>query len=320
MTSSFVLRTLTTFAVFGATAVAAQGEPPPPPTPPAEWTCPAGFFGTDDGCDCGCGALDPDCADATFASCDFNQCDDTAGPASPVAGNPIACAANVCGDSTTAGEETCDDGNANASDGCSATCTVEDGFDCERAPRGTEGERSLNSVCRAIVCGDGSVDGAESCDDTNTAPGDGCDATCTAEEGFSCPTPGQACIAVPAGWTCNPAFYGDQECDCGCGVLDVDCPSPSIDDCGFFDGCGGGTVDPADPTQCIDAPAEGEGEGEPGEGEGEPGEGEGEGGGAEGEGEGEGSGDGAICAAGPAAKAPLFALLGAVALLRRRRR
>ncbi len=42
---------------------------------PAEWTCSPTFYGADDGCDCGCGAVDPDCADATLASCEF--CDDT---------------------------------------------------------------------------------------------------------------------------------------------------------------------------------------------------------------------------------------------------
>lgn len=42
--------------------------------PPAEWTCPAGYYGTGDGCDCGCGVLDPDCADATVGACGW--CDD----------------------------------------------------------------------------------------------------------------------------------------------------------------------------------------------------------------------------------------------------
>lgn len=41
------------------------------PGPPPEWVCPAEFFGTSDGCDCGCGALDPDCADATVDSCEY---------------------------------------------------------------------------------------------------------------------------------------------------------------------------------------------------------------------------------------------------------
>ncbi|MFO0552957.1 MAG: hypothetical protein U0271_31505 [Polyangiaceae bacterium] len=42
--------------------------------PPAEWVCDAGFYGDGSFCDCGCGAADPDCADATVGSCDY--CDD----------------------------------------------------------------------------------------------------------------------------------------------------------------------------------------------------------------------------------------------------
>lgn len=37
---------------------------------PAEWTCLPSYYG-DGGCDCGCGAVDVDCADATRASCAF---------------------------------------------------------------------------------------------------------------------------------------------------------------------------------------------------------------------------------------------------------
>ena len=35
-----------------------------PETAPAEWQailCPASYYNADDGCDCGCGAPDPDC-------------------------------------------------------------------------------------------------------------------------------------------------------------------------------------------------------------------------------------------------------------------
>lgn len=41
---------------------------------PAGWTCAPSYYGTLDGCDCGCGILDPDCLDSTSASCEF--CDD----------------------------------------------------------------------------------------------------------------------------------------------------------------------------------------------------------------------------------------------------
>ncbi|MEM7157920.1 MAG: lysyl oxidase family protein [Myxococcota bacterium] len=38
---------------------------------PDGWNCDPGFFGTSDGCDCGCGLQDPDCADATVDSCQY---------------------------------------------------------------------------------------------------------------------------------------------------------------------------------------------------------------------------------------------------------
>ena len=38
---------------------------------PPGWTCRAEYYGTSDGCDCGCGVIDPDCADGTVASCDY---------------------------------------------------------------------------------------------------------------------------------------------------------------------------------------------------------------------------------------------------------
>lgn len=41
---------------------------------PPEWTCSASFFGPSHGCDCGCGALDPGCADTKLGSC--TNCDD----------------------------------------------------------------------------------------------------------------------------------------------------------------------------------------------------------------------------------------------------
>jgi hypothetical protein len=40
-------------------------------SPPAGWTCYDGFYGSNDGCDCGCGFLDPDCPDALDSSCDY---------------------------------------------------------------------------------------------------------------------------------------------------------------------------------------------------------------------------------------------------------
>ena len=189
----------------------------------------------------------------------------------PFAGCPPV----VCGAGNLEGAEECedDDGAAPQSgDGCSATCTLEEGFAC-----GLPGE-----ACHATVCGDGTIEGAEACEDDDGASpqsGDGCSATCTLEEGFSCPGPGEACVAVPADWACNPRYYGaDDGCDCGCGALDADCspgcaePGCTDASCEFCYDAAGEMVD------CAGAEGEGEGEGEdpPAEGEGE---GEGEDGG-----------------------------------------
>lgn len=35
------------------------------------WACSPGYYGTDDGCDCGCGAVDLDCADAGIDACRY---------------------------------------------------------------------------------------------------------------------------------------------------------------------------------------------------------------------------------------------------------
>jgi cysteine-rich repeat protein len=74
----------------------------------------------------------------------------------------------VCGNGVVELAEECDDGNSVANDGCSSSCTVEQGWQCTGAP----------SICM-YTCGNGSLDINEECDDSNTNNGDGCNATCT---------------------------------------------------------------------------------------------------------------------------------------------
>ena len=61
------------------------GKAPVTACAPAGWTCPAQYYGATDGCDCGCGILDPDCATATIDACQY--CNDS-GSCSTVAGCP----------------------------------------------------------------------------------------------------------------------------------------------------------------------------------------------------------------------------------------
>ncbi len=59
---------------------------------PAAWTCDVDYFdtGLSVDCDCGCGVLDPDCADATSASCDYcNDIGSCAESAADCASAPI---------------------------------------------------------------------------------------------------------------------------------------------------------------------------------------------------------------------------------------
>lgn len=36
-----------------------------------EWICESAYYGSGDGCDCGCGAIDPDCSSASLSACDY---------------------------------------------------------------------------------------------------------------------------------------------------------------------------------------------------------------------------------------------------------
>lgn len=83
--------------------------------------------------------------------------------------------------------------------------------------------------CVPEVCGNGILEGLETCDDGNAVAGDGCSDVCAIEPGYTCPTPGTACVdddeclsghdcAVAATCTntpgsfscaCDPGFSGD---------------------------------------------------------------------------------------------------------------
>ena len=171
-------------------------------------------------------------------------CDGTCHPepgfSCPTPGQPCVSVAS-CGDGNVAGTEQCDDGNRASSDGCSSACAVEDGWQCasgggrcfpvcgdgkvvanEKCDLGADngmnkgctatctiepGWVCAGNVCHQTLCGDGTPEGGEQCDDHNLVPYDGCSPTCTVEP-------------VCAGGTCT-AVCGDglkfpqEECDDG---------------------------------------------------------------------------------------------------------
>lgn len=156
---------------------------------PILWTCGIASFGSDDGCDCGCGAIDPDCASAASASC--AGCD-----------TPGSCATS-CAQVAASDNTTCEDVPS------SWTCSPAffgraDGCDC--------GCGALDTDCINDTLG--------ACDFCNSAGScaRGCNQVLP-ESNYVCSEPD-----VPPGWTCLPSRYGTGDgCDCGCGIVDPDC-------------------------------------------------------------------------------------------------
>lgn len=82
----------------------------------------------------------------------------------------------TCGNGAIECSEQCDDGDEDAGDGCSATCTIESGWSCDGADP---------TVC-SEVCGNGVQTTSETCDDGNTTAGDGCSDVCATETSGTC--------------------------------------------------------------------------------------------------------------------------------------
>jgi cysteine-rich repeat protein len=135
-----------------------------------------------------------------------------------------------CGDGVMLGDEACDDGNVVDGDGCSATCTLETGFDCTGVP----------TVCTDI--------------DECAATPSGCDlaADCTNTVGaFTC--------------TCKPGYVGDGKVCTpkeDCGAVACDDSNPCTDDsCDKATGCvhANNTVPCTDDNVCTEGDVCGDG-------------------------------------------------------------
>lgn len=72
------------------------------------------------------------------------------------------------------------------------------------------------------VCGNGTRDSVEACDDGNTSSGDGCTSDCSAvEPNYACPNPGQSCVlTVVCG---DKKITGAETCDDGNTARDDGC-------------------------------------------------------------------------------------------------
>jgi len=177
----------------------------------------------------------------------------------------------VCGDGVLEAGEQCDDGNTANGDGCSAGCALEvlcgNGV-CDAS----EDPLSCPQDC-AAVCGNGTLEPGEQCDDGNTTSGDGCSATCQVEQfcgnglcehgedPLICPEdcravcgngavePGEQCDDgnTTSGDGCSATCQVEQSCGngvCGPGENPLTCP----EDCRAV--CGNGALEPGE--QCDD--------------------------------------------------------------------
>jgi len=193
---------------------------------PDGWTCDPSTYGDGRSCDCGCGALDLDCAGAGLESC--NDC-------APV---------GSCGRGP-----------------CPSAISAEDNTRCEIPPHWwcsdeTYGDGVCNCGCGVvdIDCADATRASCEDCDETSCSPF----ACAVVEEDNS------HCLSPPTMWVCSDRLYGDgTRCDCGCGAIDPDCETPGIESCDKCDApgsCSGpacpGTIDPEYNGYCqlIDPP------------------------------------------------------------------
>ncbi len=139
--------------------------------------CGDGTISGEEQCDDGNTASDDGCSSACAIE-DGWKCEQAGQPCTEADVNP----SDGCGDGTLAESEACDDGNTEDSDGCSAHCSVEEGWTCSE-----EGSDCITN------CGDAIKAGEEACDDGNAKDGDGCSALCVVEDGWVCPGDGIHC-------------------------------------------------------------------------------------------------------------------------------
>jgi cysteine-rich repeat protein len=126
----------------------------------------------------------------------------------------------ACGDDSSTGGGGNNTGGGGENTGAGGTSTG--GAPTGGAPTGGGGEQPGGGGTGGmpmVVCGDGSIEAGEDCDDSNTANGDGCSANCGVESGFTC-------IGEPS----------DCSSECGDGLVasDEDCDD---DDTDAGDGC-----------------------------------------------------------------------------------
>jgi len=207
--------------------------------PPISWQCPVGWYNSSDGCDCGCGAGDPDCVKtpAPAYGCydgPFPFCTDNGGCDYNTTNVPVLWSCNPLW--------------YGSGDGCDCNCTVWDP-DCDAGGQvwGCPLTMASPRCLHPSTCMGAPFPTNWTCIPTYYNASDGCDCNCGIYDP-DCDVPdakmfgcgngtnpycndqGQCLYSkvVPDGWWCDPKSYQDGLlCNCNCGVNDPDC-SPGL--------------------------------------------------------------------------------------------
>jgi len=165
----------------------------------------------------------------------------------------------VCGDGVVAGDEECDDGDADPSDACLPGCVLARCGDLvlqigvEECEDGNLNDQdNCTNMCKAAICGDGIVKKpGELCDDGNDVDSDECSNTCiTTDCGDGVIQAPEDCDEGVETAACN---LNCTESVCGDGIpnkkagedCDAGGESPTCDDDCTLAGCGDGEVNAA---------------------------------------------------------------------------
>ena len=176
------------------------------------WTCAAQYYGTNDGCDCGCGSVDPDCADDSFGACQHSFCPQ--GSNVSIEDNSV-CEPQTCGNGVIEASEMCDDGNTVNGDGCTDSCYDTD-WSCS------------SDLFYDVTCDCGCGISDPRCADASVAA---CEEVHCGSNEVVVEGDNGRCLSLD-GWTCDPSYLGSNDgCDCGCGILDPDCADGLVTSC-----------------------------------------------------------------------------------------
>ncbi len=194
------------------------------PEPPLTWNCSPRLYWDGSRCDCGCGAIDPDCDALDAEACDV--CD------APGSCSAQACPSFIdpefnghCAQPLSPVEWTCNSSAYADGIACDCGCGIPDP-DCR--------DSQLSTCVRCLSCGGMGV----------------CAGLIDPEDTTQCASP-------MAGWTCSEEHYRDYICDCGCGIPDVYCQGIELRYvCGNYpvEGCSGGNrnhIDPNHNALCV---------------------------------------------------------------------